>query len=220
MAAGLGRARARRWETALAQVAVSVLIGLIAAATAVLFGPAWLAPLVGWDAAAITYLVWTWAGIAKLDADATAGHASKEDPTRRGSDLLLLAASAASLVAVGVVIVHASSAHGLDKALQTTLGTASVVVSWLIVHTTYTLRYASLYHAGDTGGVDFNQDTAPRYGDFAYVAFTIGMTFQVSDTSLTSSTMRLTALRHALLSYLFGTVIIATAINMIAGLTR
>jgi uncharacterized membrane protein len=212
-------AQARQWRTALAQVAVSVLIGVIAAIVALVFGPFWLAVLIGWDAAAMTYLAWTWGTIARLDADATAGHASRDDPTRRGSDLLLLCASAASLIAVGVVIVHAGHAHGLAKALQIILGTASVIVSWLVVHTTFTLRYASLYHNGDTGGVDFNQTTAPRYGDFAYVAFTIGMTFQVSDTSLTSSKIRITALRHALLSYLFGTVIIATAINMIAGLT-
>jgi uncharacterized membrane protein len=205
-------------ETALAQVAVCIVIGLIAAGAAAIFEPVWLTPLIGWDAAAITYVVWTWSAIAHLDAEATAGHARKPDPTRRGSDLLLLAASVASLVAVAVVIVHASHAHGHAKGLQTILGTASVVVSWLVVHTTYTLRYANLYHTGDVGGVDFNQDTAPRYGDFAYVAFTIGMTFQVSDTSFTTSTMRYAALRHALLSYLYGTVIIATAINMVAGL--
>ena len=71
-----------------------------------------------------------------------------------------------------------------------------------------------------SGGVDFNEDRRPRYSDFAYLAFTIGMTFQVSDTDLTSKAMRTTALRHALLSYVFGTAIIATTINLIAGLTQ
>ena len=82
------------------------------------------------------------------------------------------------------------------------------------------LRYARLYYEGEDGGVDFHQDGKPRYSDFAYLAFTIGMTFQVSDTELTAKVMRRTAIRHALLSYLFGAVIIATMINLIAGLGR
>jgi uncharacterized membrane protein len=215
-----GRPTIRASDTALAQILVGVGVGVVAGTVAAIFGPIWLGPLVGWDAAAITYLVWTWRAIGHLDARATAGHATIEDPTRRGSDLMLLAASVASLIAVGVVIVHASESHGIAKALQTVLGIGSVVVSWAVVHTTYTLRYAKLYHDGTAGGVDFNQNEAPRYGDFAYVAFTIGMTFQVSDTSFTNSAMRMNALRHALLSYLYGTVIIAAAINLVAGLTK
>jgi uncharacterized membrane protein len=52
------------------------------------------------------------------------------------------------------------------------------------------------------------------------LAFTIGMTFQVSDTDLTTKEVRRTALHHAMLSYLFGTVIVATTINLVAGLVR
>jgi uncharacterized membrane protein len=95
-----------------------------------------------------------------------------------------------------------------------------VVLSWTVVHTVFALRYASLYYHGTDGGLDFNQDTPPRFSDFAYVAFTIGMTFQVSDTELTTPEVRGTALRHALLSYLFGSVILAATINLIAGLAR
>jgi len=68
------------------------------------------------------------------------------------------------------------------------------------------------------GGVNFNQDAPPRYLDFAYLAFTIGMTFQVSDTDLQTGSIRATALRRALLSYLFGAVILATTINLFSGL--
>ena len=66
--------------------------------------------------------------------------------------------------------------------------------------------------------MDFNQDEDPTYRDFAYLAFTIGMTYQVSDTNLTDGRIRATALRHALLSFVFGTAIIATMINVVAGL--
>jgi uncharacterized membrane protein len=68
------------------------------------------------------------------------------------------------------------------------------------------------------GGIAFNEKDPPDYVDFAYVALTIGLTFQVSDTDLSSKQMRRTALRHALLSYLFGAVIVALTINVVASL--
>ena len=70
------------------------------------------------------------------------------------------------------------------------------------------------------GGIDFKSDAKPKYSDFAYVAFTLGMTYQVSDTDLQSPVMRATALRHALISYVFGAVIIAATINLVAGLSN
>jgi uncharacterized membrane protein len=82
----------------------------------------------------------------------------------------------------------------------------------------FTLRYARVYYRGTPGGVDFNQEEPPCYRDFAYLALTLGMTYQVSDTSLQSTEMRSTALRHALLSYVFGAVILAAAINLVVGL--
>ena len=88
------------------------------------------------------------------------------------------------------------------------------------MHTLYAARYARLYYTPPIGGVDFNDDEPPAYSDFAYLAFTLGMTYQVSDTSLRGRAMRRTALWHALLSYLLGAVIIAATINLLAGLAR
>ena len=93
-----------------------------------------------------------------------------------------------------------------------------MALSWLLVHTVFTLRYALLYYTGRDGGIDFNQSAPPCYSDFAYLAFTLGMTFQVSDTDLKTPNIRRTALRQALLSYLFGAVILAATVNLIAGL--
>jgi uncharacterized membrane protein len=204
----------------MAPVIIGVVAGVLVGVATAASGYYAMAPLLAWDVAALVYLGWAWRAIARFDAEATAGHAGIEDPTRRVSELVLLVAAVASLAAVGVVIVRAASVHGAEKATATTVGIASVVVSWILVHTIYTLRYARLYHDGEPGGIDFNQAEAPRYRDFAYVAFTIGMTFQVSDTNFNNSALRSNALRHALLSYLYGTVIIATAINLVAGLTR
>jgi uncharacterized membrane protein len=81
------------------------------------------------------------------------------------------------------------------------------------------LRYARMFCANPHArAIDFHQDAPPRYSDFAYVAFTIGMSFAISDTDLGSSAIRRTALGHALLAYLFGTVIIASAVNLVGGL--
>jgi uncharacterized membrane protein len=80
------------------------------------------------------------------------------------------------------------------------------------------LRYARLYYTEPQGGIDFNQDEPPAYRDFAYLAFTLGMTYQVSDTALKNSTIRITVLRHTLLSYVLGAVVLAATINLVVGL--
>ncbi|MEO8105576.1 MAG: DUF1345 domain-containing protein [Candidatus Saccharibacteria bacterium] len=191
---------------------ISVLVGL---------GGNWATgPLVFWDSAAIIYMCWTWLIIWPMDEAMTARHASREDPSRANSDLLLLAASVASLAAVGFVLVRASSATGLAQGLLAGVGILSVILSWGLVHTIYTLRYALLYYSDPVGGVDFKESRQPAYADFAYLSLTLGMTFQVSDTDLSNRAFRKTALRHALLSYLFGTIIVATTINLIAGLGK
>jgi uncharacterized membrane protein len=100
------------------------------------------------------------------------------------------------------------------------VGIGSVTAVWLVVHTVFTVRYARLYYLNGSSGIDFNQDDGqPTHGDFAYLAFIIGMPYQVSDTDLKTRTIRGTALRQALLSFVLGTVILATTINLVAGLS-
>jgi uncharacterized membrane protein len=172
----------------------------------------------GWVCAALVFLVMTWRVVAPMDADETASHATEEDPPKRTTEFLVLAASVASLAGVGYLLVQASTATGATQGIAAGLGVVSVVVSWLVVHTLYMLRYAVLYYGGEVGGIDFNQTAPPRYSDFAYLAFTVGMTFQISDTSLTSHDIRTACLRHALLSYLFGSLILAAMVNLVASL--
>jgi len=205
---------------ALVRVAVGAVVGLVASSLQVGFGPTSAAPLVGWDALTLTYVLLTWWRIWPLDAEETSRRATRHDPTRLVSYGLLLTAAMASLVAVGVVLFQVNKSQGVTEVLRVLLGVGSVVLSWALVHTTFTLHYARVYYTEPGGGIHFSETRLPRYTDFAYLAFTIGMTFQVSDTDLTSRDMRRTALHHALLSYLFGTVIVATAINLVAGLVR
>lgn len=202
------------------RVAVVFAIGVGVGLGAVVVGGGKLAPLAGWDTAGFAYLVWIWSSIWWLDSEKTAQHAAREDPSKVVADVLLLSASLISLAAVGLILIKAGNSHGTTKNLLVSVGVLSVVIAWAVVHTIFTLRYARLHYANPRRGVDFNEQDPPRYSDFAYLAFTIGMTFQVSDTDLQTKDIRATALRHALLSYIFGAVIIATTINLIAGLTK
>ncbi|TFC57693.1 DUF1345 domain-containing protein [Cryobacterium sp. TMB1-7] len=195
-----------------------VTVGILAGLASGLLGNWLLAPAIGWAVAAVLYIGWVWVSVAPLDAATTAAHATREDPSRGITDLLLILASLASLGSILIVLVHARAAEGAGQGLLAALALVVVALSWVLVHTLFALRYASLYYADDDGGVDFNQLEPPRYADFAYLSFTVGMTFQVSDTSLTSSTIRAVALRHALMSFLFGSIILATLINLVAGL--
>ncbi|MDQ1404248.1 MAG: hypothetical protein QOG03_2564 [Actinomycetota bacterium] len=179
-----------------------------------------LAPVAGWMAMATAYAVEVWLSIKGFDAEETDAHATREDPSRPAADLLLVLAAVVSLAAVALVLGGASQATGGTKVAYVALSLGSVVASWFVVHTLYTLHYARLYYGDEVGGIGFNQDNAPSYSDFAYVAFTLGMTFQVSDTDLQTSPIRSAALRHALLSYLFGAGILATTINLVAGLSK
>jgi uncharacterized membrane protein len=155
-----------------------------------------------------------------LDAEATSRVAGREDPTRPVADLVLLSAAVATLAGVGILVAQSHSASGSRQNVEVGVAVGSIVVSWLLVHTIFTLKYARLYYGPLTpeGGVEFEDQVRPPYTDFAYLAFTIGMTFQVSDTDLQTPQFRALALRHALLSYLFGAVILAATINLVASL--
>jgi uncharacterized membrane protein len=199
----------------LASGAIGVVAGVVVTATGSLkFGA-----LIGWDVTALVYLVWVWLKIAPLGQKETARLAQREDPTRGTADLLVLSAATASLLAVGAILAQVGKLDNTEELARFVLGLASVVLSWAVVHTIYTLRYARMYYYGEDGGVNFNEPEPPSYTDFAYLAFTIGMTFQVSDTDLLTKDFRRVALRHALLSFVFGAGIFATTINLVASLS-
>jgi uncharacterized membrane protein len=130
----------------------------------------------------------------------------------------------ASLGAVAAVVVDSHTGGGGSDLGGALLALASMALSWLLVQTLFTPRYAELYYGTDgkagtaVGGIDFNQEGPPQYTDFAYLASSLGMTYQVSDTALQNHVIRAEALKHSLLSYLFGTVILATTISLVISL--
>ncbi|MDQ0029903.1 DUF1345 domain-containing protein [Arthrobacter bambusae] len=212
------RAYGSRIYRASTRLVVMVVLGVAAGfATAAAGAPA-LGPTVGWGVASCVYLLMVWATIGRMDAEQTALHATRQDPSRAVANVLVLVAGVASMGAVAVMLLEIGSVQGSERDLIVLLALVVLALSGLLVHTLYTLRYAHLYYEGVDGGIGFNQERPPCYVDFAYLAFTIGMTFQVSDTDLQTSEIRGIALRQALLSYLFGVVVLATTINLVSGL--
>lgn len=197
-----------------------VVIGAVAGAIAATLGSWQLAVLVGWDALAATFVAWVWVTVARFTPDQTRDLATREDDGRVATPILLLSASVVSLVGVGLALFKASNANTSGQASLTVASVLTVALSWLVVHTVFTLRYAHEYYTAPVGGIDFKSDDDPDYQDFAYLAFTIGMTFQVSDTDVQGRKVRRTVLKHSLLSYLFGSVILAVVINVIAGIVK
>jgi uncharacterized membrane protein len=194
----------------------------LAAATtiAAVAGASWsVAFLYGWNAFTLVFLVWVWSSIWPADAKGTAKNALAEDDSRTASDLILLGASLVSLVAIGFTLAEATKSSGAHSVYLAAVAVVSIALGWAAIHTTFTLMYARLFYGEPKGGIDF-EDGEPDFRDFAYVAFTIGMTYQVSDTDVTQKRIRRIIVRHALLSFVFGTAIIAVAINVVANLVN
>lgn len=200
------------------QILLAAILGLIVGVAASQFTRERFAPSLGWDAAALTYLLLTWRDIWRLDPNQTQKIAASEDVSVKVDDSILIGAALISLVTVVLVLGHAGANGLTEHVLRTFLGIVSVVLAWAVLHTVYTLRYAKLYYSEPIGGIDFNTQDPPAYSDFAYLAFGIGMAFQVADTNLRTREFRRTVLRHALLSFLFATTILAVTINLVASL--
>jgi uncharacterized membrane protein len=192
--------------------------GLAAGTIGLVDGASWsVAALCASDVAALVFVVWVWSTIPRADPAETARHARAEDASRAAAEAVLVGAGVASLLAVVFTLAQAGNAGAPARGFLTGLAIGSVALAWLSVHTVYVMRYARLYYSPPDGGIDFHGEP-PDYVDFAYLGLTIGMTFQVSDTDLTGKRVRRTALHHALLSYVFGTVIVAITVSSVGSL--
>ena len=173
VASRLGAGRILSTGRALACVAG----GVVAGAAVTLLWTGALAPLVGWCTAAGAAMAWVW--LISWHQDAGGTERLAEDENRSAStDLWVVLAAVASLVAVGVGLQRSS---GRDPLAVTTvlLCVVSVILAWGLVNTVFALKYARLYYLDepDRHGFDFKQDAEPAYSDFAYMAFTVGMAF-------------------------------------------
>ncbi|MEW1587283.1 DUF1345 domain-containing protein [Micromonospora vinacea] len=182
-----------------------------------LLGAPELTPLVVWTVAAGTILVWVWRACWSASPERTEQLADAER-RHRSTDAAILIASVISLAAVAEALVRVSDRQDMPAVTLVILSVVAVVLSWALVNTVFALKYARLYYRDDGGGIDFKQEDPPAYSDFAYVAFTVGMSYAPGETEPTSNRMRRIALGHALLSYTFGTGVLAVAVNLVTGL--
>ncbi|MBC7890206.1 MAG: DUF1345 domain-containing protein [Ferruginibacter sp.] len=178
-----------------------------------------------WDAFALSFIVTGWIVIFTRPVAEIKKQANKEDGSRLFVMISILVSSFASMFTVLLLII--SKSQSPDTAVLTVvLSITGMVVSWVMVHTIFTFHYAHMYYfegkddTPHTTALNFPDEESPDYLDFAYFAFVIGMTFQVSDVEISSRKIRRTALAHGLLAFALNTFVVALTINLIAGLNK
>lgn len=200
--------------SALARVWIALVAGSVAALGGVLLDAA-SAVLFGIAVAAIVFVALGWLALWPMDAETTKHNARREDFRPLVDELVVVGASLGGLGGIVALLIMGGSEAGDGAAVVAVIG---VFATWAALQLMYAARYAFLYYAaGDGSGIDFNSSDPPVFRDFFYFSYNLGMTYQVSDTNVTSSAVRAVVLRHCLLSYVFGAVILATTINLVAG---
>ncbi|HEY0481458.1 MAG TPA: DUF1345 domain-containing protein [Kofleriaceae bacterium] len=175
--------------------------------------------LLAWDLAGLVLVGFAFLIITRSDARETRRRAAADDPGRHVVWVVVLVASTVSLFAAVLVLRQGHAGSAFVRDLHVGLCIATVTISWLVTHSAFTLRYAHLfYRDGDhVGGIELPGGEPPDDLDFAYFAFTVAMCFQVSDATVSGRQIRRTVLGHALLSFLYNTIILALALNLIVG---
>ncbi len=178
--------------------------------------------MIGWDIFSVCMIIMTWITFFITSAKQIRIQSKVQDPNRSIIFIIILICTLASFLTVLLLIV--TKKDGDDGASwRLPIAVAGMLFSWILIHTTFTLRYAHIFY-GDhktnpnthAGGLEFPGDELPDYLDFAYFSFVLGMTFQVSDVQITSKRFRRLALLHGLISFIFDTTMIALTINILA----
>ena len=184
------------------------------------------ASLITWVAFSFAVIVMDWIIILNAHPKEIRKIARLQDSSRTLIFLFVIAASVISLGAILFLLKATKGQPAADVTGHVLLAMASVVVSWWLVHTLFTMRYAHLYYSSDEeganktmGGLEFPGDNKePDYLDFVYFSFVVGMTFQVSDVEISASNIRRLTLMHGLVSFAFNTAIVALSINVVSSL--
>ncbi|MFF8649432.1 DUF1345 domain-containing protein [Streptomyces griseoluteus] len=193
-------------------LAVGAVVGLVVGLTG---HPAPLAILSGIAAVGTVFVVTGWTVLWPMDAETTRADARREDFRPAVDELVVVGVSLCGLG--GIVLMLVAHRSGADTGAAAAIALLGVLMAWAALHLMYTTRYAYLYYGPARGGIDFYSELKPAYADFFYFSYNLGMTYQVSDTSVSHPLIRAVALRHCLLSYLFGISVLATTINLVAG---
>ncbi|WP_406209667.1 DUF1345 domain-containing protein [Kitasatospora sp. NBC_01560] len=191
------------------------LVGAVTGAAVGLPAGAPLGILAGIAAAETVFVVAGWLVLWPMDAASTRRNVGREEFRPVVEELAVVAAALCGLVGIVLLLLVGRSDQGPVAAATALCG---VFMAWAALHLMYATRYAYIYYLPPGGGIDFNTEDPPRYSDFLYFSYNLGMTYQVSDTSVSTSAIRAVTLRHCLLSYLFGASILATTINLVTGI--
>ena len=179
-----------------------------------------------WIGCALTVIVLNWIIIISSHPLEVKKTAKLQDSSRTFLFVFIITAALVSLVAIVFLLKSTKGVSETVKNEHILLAITAVVISWWLVHTIFTLRYAHMFYDTDTddgrkkpgGGLDFPDTKQPDYLDFVYFGFVVGMTFQVSDVVITDRKIRRLCLVHGLISFAFNTIIVALSINVISGL--
>jgi uncharacterized membrane protein len=200
------------------RIAACAAAGLLVALVVGVFGPLELAPMAGWIVAAGTAVTWVWL-IAWPKGHEVTEQLAEEEGASRSTDAAVLLAAGASLGAIVFALARSGDTGDPVGIAAVVLAVIAAVASWALVNTVFALKYARLYYFDiDDGGIDFAQQQPPAYSDFAYLAFTVGMAFAAPEAEPTHTLVRRVVLGHALLSYAFGTVVLAVAVNLVTNI--
>ena len=201
-------------------------------AVGLLLPAAWsqgLRMILGWDVAAGLYLLLAWIMFLRSDTANVQSRALVEDDGRWAILAISAGAAATSLGAIVDLLADFKNLPPGEGVAHLAAAVVTILLSWLFLHTVFTMHYAhEFYGAIDDGtagrrktrgGFAFPGDAkAWNYLDFAYYAFTIGMTAQTSDIAVTTTAMRRLTLAHAVLTFFFNTVVLAFSVNIAASL--
>lgn len=178
----------------------------------------------GWVFFGLSYLVQCLISFIKTPTQKISDRARDEDMGIWLQFILMVTACSTALFTL-IFWSHNNEGNSSVSILNGVLFITSVALAWIIVHLSFTFRYAHMYYGDDNEkysnhvrGLDFPEETDPDYFDFAYYSFTIGMTFQVSDVTTRSKGFRRLTLIHSLVAFLFNTILIALTINEILNL--
>lgn len=178
--------------------------------------------MLGWDSFVLLYLIIEWITFSFTKPDEICLQSGRQDPKRTLVFILILISTLFSVLAIILMVIVKDQNQTAD-ALRIPTAILGMILSWLLVHTLFALRYAHIFYGNDienptnhAGGLDFPETKKPDYLDFAYFSFVLGMTFQVSDVEISSKNIRKLALLHGLISFGFTTIIFAVVINLMS----
>ena len=181
--------------------------------------------IIGWDTFSFSMIILSWLFFFSTTSKDLCSVVEKQDDGLKAIFVIILIAVCFSLFGT-LVLLAQKNEYSANKIVHMIISLSPIFFSWILLHTMFTIRYAHLYHdhnklntGSNVGGIDFPGKIQPDYIDFAYFSFVIGMTFQVSDITISSQAIRRFVLMHSLISFVFNTIIVALTINTISNLS-